>query len=232
MVARRLRRVEGQVGEEIRARRGAGGDLRQLHQVRRSDLGILVDALQMRTVPALDGVELRRPGQLAITQRPHQSREVRPSGGGCRRRLPPGERGKGINAAAISTNTRQEWAEADARQQLQHPEAGEAVARIFGPSQHGEHILHDAQDQGPKAPAEFDERDAPPRQLDLEVPRMARGAEQHGLLFQRHPGLAVLEHAVSDVAGLLDLVANADQPRPLLEDHSDHSSLGSARAPG
>ncbi len=114
---------------------------------------------------------------------------------------------------------------ADARQQLQHPGAGETVARILGPAQHGEHILDVRRIQEFEA-AELHIGDVPPRQLDLEMTRMARGAEQHGLLLQRHPGLAVLEHTVGDVAGLFDLVAHADQPRRCSEARSDHNSLG------
>ena len=64
-------------------------------------------------------------------------------------------------------------------------------------------------------PAVFDERDVAPRQLHLQGAAVVRGAEQHGLLLEGGAGLALLQHALDHVAGLLGLVADGDQPRPL-----------------
>ena len=44
---------------------------------------------------------------------------------------------------------------------------------------------------------------------------MMRGAEQHGLVLQQRAGLAVLQHALDDVARLVGLVAHGDEARAL-----------------
>src|SRR4029077_14473642 len=61
--------------------------------------------------------------------------------------------------------------------------------------------------------AKLDERNIPPRQLDFEGPTMMRGTEEDRLLLQRRSALAVLEHAIRDVAGLIGFVAHADELR-------------------
>lgn len=66
--------------------------------------------------------------------------------------------------------------------------------------------------------AEFDERNVSPRELDLQRAAVARGSEQHGLLFQRHADLAVGQHLLDDVGGLVDLVLHCDEHGPLLGD--------------
>ena len=43
---------------------------------------------------------------------------------------------------------------------------------------------------------------------------MMRGAEEHGLVLQRHARLAVLEHLLDDVARLVGLVGDGDEERP------------------
>ena len=50
---------------------------------------------------------------------------------------------------------------------LQHAEAGDAVARILGEAQERQHVL-DVRGVEEFQPAEFDEGDVAPRQLDLE----------------------------------------------------------------
>ena len=61
--------------------------------------------------------------------------------------------------------------------------------------------------------AEFDERNVAAGELDFERAAMARGPEQHGLLLQQRAGLAVLQHALDDVARLVGFVAHRDKLR-------------------
>jgi hypothetical protein len=63
----------------------------------------------------------------------------------------------------------------DSRQELQHAEAGDAVARVLGKAQAGEHVL----DMGAVdefEPAELDEENAAHRKLDLESVTTAAGS--------------------------------------------------------
>ena len=65
LVGGRVRRIQGQVGQEPLARRIAGRDLLQLQQVSQPDVGILVDALQMGLVPKPRAAKFGRPARLA-----------------------------------------------------------------------------------------------------------------------------------------------------------------------
>ncbi len=72
-------------------------------------------------------------------------------------------------------------------------------------------------------------RDVAARELDLERPAMMRGAEEHGLRFQRDRGLAVLEHAIRDEARLLGLIGDRDEGRAALaEPRSEYRFLAEA----
>ena len=81
----------------------------------------------------------------------------------------------------------------DAGQQLDDAEAGDAIARVFGKAQQRQHVL-DVRGFEEFQPAEFDERDVAAGQFDLERTAVVRGAEQHGLRFERKPGLAALQY--------------------------------------
>ena len=102
----------------------------------------------------------------------------------------------------------------DAGQQLETRKAGDAVARVLGPAQEGQHVL-DVGGLEEFEPAEFHERDVAARELDLERAAVVRGAKQHGLLLERDAGLAVLQDPLGDVARLVGLVAHGDQLRAL-----------------
>ena len=52
--------------------------------------------------------------------------------------------------------------------------------------------------------------------------------EQHGLLLQKFAGLAVLQHALDDVARLIGLVAHADEKRTLIRSALAPEGLGEA----
>jgi len=56
---------------------------------------------------------------------------------------------------------------ADARQEMQHPEAGHTVARIFDEAQQGQHVL-DMRGIEKFQAAEFDERDVAAGQFDFQ----------------------------------------------------------------
>ena len=62
-------------------------------------------------------------------------------------------------------------------------------------------------------PAELDEGNVAARQLDFERPRMARGAEQHRLLLERHAALASAEHLFDHIARLVGFIAHRHQLR-------------------
>ena len=100
----------------------------------------------------------------------------------------------------------------DAGHQMHQPKARDAVARVFDEAQQRQHVL-DVRGVEKFQPAELDEGDVAPGQLDFERAAVARGAEQHRLLLQARAGLAILQHALDDVAGLVGLVAHGDQLR-------------------
>src|SRR5262249_35117221 len=58
-----MRRVEREFGQKSFAARVAGRDLRQLYEVALADGGILVDALEMRRVPAADEIKFGGPAR-------------------------------------------------------------------------------------------------------------------------------------------------------------------------
>ena len=102
----------------------------------------------------------------------------------------------------------------DAGHQLQHPEAGDAVARVLDEAQQRQHVLDMGAVKEFQA-AELHEGNIAAGEFDFERPAVMRGAEQHRLLLQRRAALAVLQDAFDDVAGLVGLVADADEMRPL-----------------
>src|SRR3978361_1994945 len=61
--------------------------------------------------------------------------------------------------------------------------------------------------------AKLHERDVPARQFDFERTTVAGCSEQNGLLLEERTGLAVLQDALDDKAGLLGLVADGDELR-------------------
>src|SRR5215831_2540285 len=63
LLASGIRRVEGKFGQKSFAARVAGRDLRKLYEVALADGGILVDALEMRRVPAADEIKFGGPAR-------------------------------------------------------------------------------------------------------------------------------------------------------------------------
>ena len=72
-----------------------------------------------------------------------------------------------------------------ARHELDHAEPRHPVARVFGPAQERQHVL-DVGGLQKLEPAELDERNIAPGQLDLERAAVMGGAEQHRLRLQGH----------------------------------------------
>ena len=101
-----------------------------------------------------------------------------------------------------------------ARQQLHDAKAGDPVARVFDETQQPQQIL-DVRGVEELQAAEFHEGDVAPGQLDFECCAMVRCPEENGLLLQACANLPVFQHALDDAAGLVGLVAHADQPRTL-----------------
>ena len=77
-------------------------------------------------------------------------------------------------------------------------------------------------------PAELHERDVAPRELDLERPRVVRGAEQHRLLAQLHSGLAIRQDALDDELDLRSLVRDHGDDRPAAAGAPREQVLGEA----
>jgi len=59
--------------------------------------------------------------------------------------------------------------------------------------------------------AVFDKGNIPPCQLDFERSAVMRGAEEDRLLFEHRSTLAVLQHALRNVASLVGFVAHVDE---------------------
>ena len=62
--------------------------------------------------------------------------------------------------------------------------------------------------------AELDEGNVAPCELDLKVAAVAGRPEKNCLQFQDSARFPVLQHTISNIAGLVALVAYADQQRP------------------
>ena len=135
---------------------------------------------------ACDAVRFRPARRLALAQRAIRRGEIAPS-----RRA---RRGGGANAASAQRRIR---AVGHARRaaapavagpmpghQLQHAEAGDAVARVFDQAQHRQHVL-DVRGLEEFQPAEFHEGNVAPGQFDFQRRAVVRGAEQHRLRLQR-----------------------------------------------
>ena len=184
LVAGRVGRIERELGEEALARGIARGDLLELQRGRRARMrGVLVHALELRLVPAPRPARARPASGCAGAQRGEQRRRsaanrLRARGGAGAASASPPMRSAARRAPSSSAPAR---GRADARQQLQHAEAGDAVARVLGEAQHREHVL-DVRGVEELQAAELHERDVAPRQLDLERAAVVRGAEQHRLL--------------------------------------------------
>jgi hypothetical protein len=86
-------------------------------------------------------------------------------------------------------------ARTDAGQQLHQAETGHAVARILHEAQHRQHVLDVGAVEEFEA-AEFDERNVPAHQFNLQRALWLGCTEQHRLVLQRAAGFAILKDAL------------------------------------
>jgi hypothetical protein len=100
----------------------------------------------------------------------------------------------------------------DPGQQLQGAKARDPVARIVGPAQHRQQVL-DVGGLQELESAMLDVGDVAAGQFDLEQVAVMRASEQHRLLLECDPGLALRKDLVDDPLGLGPFVEYGDQPR-------------------
>src|SRR5258705_9284485 len=95
---------------------------------------------------------------------------------------------------------------------MQQTKPRDTVARIFDKPQQRQHVL-DVGGVEKLQSAKLHERDVPARQFDFKRTAVAGCPEQNSLLLEERTGLAVLQDALDDEAGLVGLVADADELR-------------------
>src|SRR6516162_7296949 len=78
LIAGGIRRVESEFGQKSFAARVAGRDLRKLYEVALADGGILVDALELRRVPAADEIEFGGPARRLPVHKAYGANKGRP----------------------------------------------------------------------------------------------------------------------------------------------------------
>ena len=208
LVAGRVRRIERQFGEEALARRIAAGDLLELDQVGAARLGVLVDALEMRLVPQPRALELGRPparraeSPIGLRRRPSSRRrraaaperwqaprsDRRPPPCGRARAAPTPARRPAAAAARRKPATRSRGF--STKRSSASMSLTCAASRNFRPPNLTNGMLRRVSSTS-------------------SGPLWLRGAEQHRLLLQQRAVLAVLQHALDDVARLVGLVAHA-----------------------
>ena len=189
-------------------------------QIGLSRAGILMDAIEMRLIPAAHEIEFGRPARRSRTDQANGLDECRPMLGGHRRRFRADETVTG--SALVHPSSVLAAFAGPAGQQLNDAETGDAVARVFGKPQHRQHVLDVRGFQKFQA-AEFHEGNVAAGQFDFERPAVMRGAKQHRLRFQRKPGFAASK-TFRHVARLAGLVANATSRGRSADFRSDHSS--------
>ena len=140
--------------------------------------------------------------------------EIRPMLGCRRRRLDLVERRHSVSPLGQAIEHSRGGRRPGSGQQLHDAKAGDAVARIFRPTQQGQQIL-DMRRLEKLQTAKFHERNIVPGQFHFQRPRMMRRAEQNRLRLQCEPLLAAFENFLHHITRLVGLVAHADQIRPL-----------------
>src|SRR5581483_4869864 len=121
MIAGRIRRIQGEFGQEALARGIAPSDLFELNEISTPNLGVFVEAVEMRFIPKAGTLQDRRPLRVSkIADRLDESGPVIADAGRG------GKGGKGLEwigclRHVIEDALRGSWT--DARQQVQHAEA-------------------------------------------------------------------------------------------------------------
>ena len=129
----RVRRIEREFGEKTLAARIGRGDLHELQEIGLPHHGIVMDAIEMRLVPAADEIDLGRPAGRTGAHKTKRLDECGPMLGRGRRRLDLAQCGSRI---AVPCNAVERLAGrhgTDARHQLDDAEPGDAVARGGAP---------------------------------------------------------------------------------------------------
>ena len=210
LVAGGVGRIERQFGQEPLARGIAAGNLLELDQVGAARLGILVDALQMRLVPAAG----RAPARPASRHwRTHAATSVDEAVAIRRRRAAAPE--ASASAASGSAAASHVVQHALRRGRARRPGIScitrkpATRSRGFSTKRNSASTSLTWAASRNFEPAELHERDIAAGQFDLQRAAMAGGAEQHRLLLQQRAALAILQDPLDDVARLVGLVADA-----------------------
>ena len=174
-----------------------------------------MNAFEMRLIPAarmsdFGGPAGACPHQMVWSVRDERSPSHRPTAAAPGYRTAP--RADRADRPSVEDALRRR--RSHARQQLHDAKAGDPVARVLDEPQQRQQIL-DVRGVEELQAAELHEGNVAPCQLDFERAAVVRGPEEDRLLLQARANLAVFQHALDDVAGLVGLVAHADQPRTL-----------------
>ena len=215
LVAGRVGRVEGQLGQEALARGVAGGDLLELQEVgargRARPRACARDAARTRGAPAR-ARPASRARRAELDDRPRRSRPSRRPRAAAASNARSARAASGASAGAVEDLRR--GRRPDAGQELEDAEAGDAVARVLGEAQERQHVL-DVGGVEELQPANLTKGMLRRVSSISSGPAMVRGAEEHGLRLEGVPASRLLEHALDDVARLVGLVADGDEARPL-----------------
>ena len=117
-VAGRIRRIERQLGQKSLAARIGRGDLDELQQIGLAQHGIVVDAVEVRLVPAAHQVELGGPARRAAADQANRLDKGGPMLGRRRRRLDVAQRGHRVGLLRNTLQNPRRRGRSGARQQL------------------------------------------------------------------------------------------------------------------
>ena len=214
LVAGRRRRIERELGEEALARRIARGQPDQMGDVGGARRGVVVQALEQRHVPALDGGELARPGRRPARARRRTATRTpttparAPASARTRAAAPPDRRPRRARDQPAALAAPMPGTSCSARKPARWPR-GLAAKRSTASTS-----LTCAASRNLQA-AVLDERNVAPGQLELERVAVLGAAKEHRLALQRQPRLAQRQDALGDPRRLGRLVVDPDQRRPL-----------------
>src|SRR5262249_48522678 len=209
-----MRRVEREFGQKSFAARVAGRDLRQLYEVALADGGILVDALEMRGVPAADEIEFGGPARRLPVHKLYGVNKGGPILRCGRRRCEFAQSAYEVALLGHSVEDACGSGRPGTGQKLDHAESRDAVVRVFSPAQEREHVF-DVRGLKKLQAAELHEWNVAPSQFHLEGAAVMGGAEQNSLRFECEPPLAVFQDLLDNVPRLIRFIADADQLGPL-----------------
>jgi UvrD/REP helicase N-terminal domain len=204
----------GEFGQKSFATRVAGRNLRKLYEVALADGGILVDALEMRRVPAADEIEFGGPARRLPVHKLYGVNKRGPILRCGRRRCELAQSAHWVALLGHSVEHTCGSGGPGAGQKLDHAEPRDAVARVFSPAQERQHVF-DVRGLKELQAAELHEWNVSPSQFHLQGAAVMGGAEQNGLRFECEPRLAVFQDLLNDVPRLIRFIADADQLGPL-----------------